>query len=216
MKKITILALVIVFSFSIHGFSQNSNLGFGVKAGANYSKFTPDFRIGARDFVQYQRKFGFYAGGFLNVGVSDNLHFQPELLFAVQGTGILIEDIRITDTNGEVTVSDFESNVNELTIVVPLVFRYYFNGKLFLDGGPQMGYIVDRNEKIKKTPLEEFGDSNPPMEFDFDKFDLGLTIGSGYVFSPNLTLNGRFFFGLIERDNSVKSSVFSIGIEYNL
>jgi len=216
MEKIKILALALTFGITMNCYSQNSNIGFGIKAGANFSKFTPDFRVGGMDFLEYQRKLGFYAGGFLKVGISDKLYFQPELLFAVQGTGVLIEDIEITDTNGEITVSDFESNVNELTLAVPLVLRYYFTEAFFIDGGPQIGYIIDRNEKIKKDPLGKFGNPSQPMEFDYDNFDLGLTVGTGYNFSQNLTLNGRFFFGLIERDNTVKSSVFNLGIEYNL
>lgn len=214
--KITILVLVLTLGITMNCYSQNSNTEFGLKAGANYSKFTPDLKVGGMDFVEYQRKLGFYAGGFIKVRFSDKLHFQPELLFAVQGTGILIEDNELRDSNGEITVSDSKSNVNELTLAVPLVLRYYFTEAFFLEAGPQIGYIIDRNEKIKEDPFEEFGRSSQPMEFDYDNFDLGLTVGTGYNLSSNLTLNGRFFFGLIERDNAVKLSVYNLGIEYTL
>ncbi len=216
MKKITTLALALTFGIIINGFSQTSILEFGLKAGANYSKYTPDFRLGGMDYLEYQRKIGFYAGGFLQIGVANKLNFQPEFLLASQGTGVLIKDIQITDTNGVTTVSDYESNINELTLVLPLALRYYFTEKFFMDGGTQIGYIIDRKENIKKDPFAAFGHPSQPMEFDYDNFDLGLTIGTGYGISNNLTLNGRFFFGLIKRDNTVKSSVFNFGLEYNL
>ena len=216
MKKIITLALALTFGITINCFSQNSTLRFGLKAGANYSKFTPDFKVDGINFAEYQRKIGFYAGGFLQLGIADKLNFQPELIFAVQGTGVLIQDIQLTDKNGVTTVSDFESNINESTLAIPLVLRYHLTENFFLDGGPQIGYIIDRNENIKKDPFAEFGDPSQLMEFDYDKFDLGLMFGTGYNLSQNFTLNGRFFFGLIERDNAVKSSVFNLGLEYNL
>jgi hypothetical protein len=216
MKKNLILALALIFGITLNCFSQNSTIRFGLKAGANYSKFTPNLKVDGTDFVKYQRKTGFYAGGFLQLGIADKLNFQPELIFAVQGTGVLIQDIQLTDKNGERTVSDYESNINESTLAIPLVIRYNFTEDFFLDGGPQIGYIFDRNENIKKDPFAEFGNPSQLMEYDYDKFDLGLTFGTGYNLSQTFTLNGRFFFGLFERDNAVKSSVFNLGLEYNL
>lgn len=215
MKKIPFLTVLIILIFTFNSYSQDSNIGFGLKAGANYSKFTPDLRIAGFDYLEYKRKFGFYVGGFLTVGISENIRFQPELLFALQGTRTLIEDIEITGTGGDVTVSDLRSRINELTIVVPLVFRYFFTESLFLDGGPQLGFIVDRNEKITEDPFY-YETPQEPIEYEYDKFDMGLTIGTGYNLSENLTLSGRFFFGLIERDHINKSSVFNLGLEYNM
>ena len=216
MKKITILAIAIIFSLTTNSYAQNSNIEYGIKAGANYSKFTPDLLVDGLDFAQYKRKPGFYLGGFLNVDISEKLQFQPELLFALQGTGVLIEDIELISSGGSTTVSDFESNINESTLAVPLVFRYFFTESFFMEGGPQLGFIIDRNEKIKKDPFEQYGNSSEVAEYDFDNFDLGLTVGTGYNLSEDLIINGRFFFGLIERDNNIKSSVFNLGLEYKL
>lgn len=216
MRNIILLALPIFLSITTICQSQNSNVSFGIKAGANYSKFTPDFQVGGADYVEYERKPGFYLGGFLKIEISEDLEFQPELLFALQGTRLLIKGIEMRDPDEGSTIYDFESIINEFTLAVPLVFRYSFTGSFFVDAGPQLGYIIDRNEKIKDDPFEQSGGPEEAMEYDYDNFDLGLTVGAGYNFTEKVTLNARFFLGLLERDNNIKSSVFNLGIEYNL
>lgn len=215
MKRIIILT-VLTLIITSNGYSQNSEVEFGLKAGVNYSKFTSDFELNGIKHIKYQRKPGLYVGGFLKVEFSGDIQFQPELLFAVQGTGVLIEDIEVVDNNGERTVSDYKSNINECTIAVPLVFRYSVTEFFFLEGGPQFGYIVDRTEKIKEDPFEYEGYERQTSEYDYDRFDMGLALGTGYHLTEDLILNGRFFFGLIDRDNSLRSSVINLGLEYNL
>lgn len=216
MRNIKFLSLVIIFSLSIHSYSQNSDLVFGIKAGANYSKYTPNFEINGREYVQYQRKAGFYLGGFLNFGISEKLLLQPELQFAFQGTDILIEGIELYDPNEGSTIYDIETTVNESTIAVPLVLRYYFSKAFFLEAGPQLSLIIDRSEKFKNNPFEDPDNPGEVSEADYDNFDLGLTVGTGYNLTEDLIINGRFFYGLLERDNNIKPSVFNLGLEYKL
>ncbi|NVK51507.1 MAG: PorT family protein [Flavobacteriaceae bacterium] len=217
MRKKTLLFGFLTFLITVNINGQNST-EFGIKAGANYAQYTPDFKVGGNDFVDYKRKLGFYVGGFVNIEIADKIKVQPELLFAIQGTSVLIEDVQVTDSDGFfTTVSDYESNINESTISIPVVVQYLFNDKFYMEGGPQFGYIIDRKEKIKKDPFEEFGGiDDPNSDFDYDKFDLGLSFGFGYRLTENLGINTRYFFGLIERNNTIKSSVLNLGIEYKL
>ncbi len=87
-----------------------------------------------------------------------------------------------------------------------------------METGPQFGYIINIKENIKESPFEEFGVNNTPIYIlsDHNKFDFGLLIGAGYKLSNNLGLNSRFLFGLTERGDSTKASVFNLGIEYTL
>lgn len=218
MKKINILSLIIFLSISIHSTAQNSNLEFGIKAGANYSKYTPNISFGGREYASYKRKPGFYLGGFLSNELSGNLYFQPELHFALQRTDLVIKgvEIRTNDPAQGSTVLDIETNITEAVIAVPLILRYYFTGSFFVDGGPRVGFIIDRNEKIENDPFAQPDNQRATTDYDHDKFDLGLSVGTGYNLSEDLIINGRYFFGLIERDNSIKSSVFTLGLEYKL
>ena len=214
MNKISFLLFTIFFSLSIYAHAQTSDLGFGIKAGANYSKFTSNFGIGGKDYVGYQRKPGFYLGAFLSKEISEKLYFQPELHFSLQRTDFLIEGVQMYDPDAGHNIFDIVTNITESVIAVPLILRYYFTGSFFMDAGPQLGYIIDRREKIENDPFEQSEDA--AIDYEHDKFDLGLSIGTGYNLSQDLIINGRYFFGLIERDGRIKSSVFSLGLEYQL
>lgn len=217
MKKISFLLFAACFSLSIPTQAQDSDLEFGIKAGANYSTYTADFPVEVKDYVAYQRKPGFYLGAYLNKALSEKLHFQPELHFSLQRTDFVVEGVEIReDPMGPGTVADIVTNINESVIAVPLIMRYYFTGSFFVDAGPQLGYIIDRSEKIENDPFEEPGNTRTPLVYDYDKFDLGVSVGTGYHLTKDLIINGRYFFGIIERDNNIKSSVFSLGLEYKL
>jgi hypothetical protein len=218
MRKTILLFGFLTFLFTININGQNSTTEFGIKAGANYAQYTPDFKVGGNDFVDYKRKLGFYAGGFVNIEIADKIKIQPELIFAIQGTSVLIKDVEVTSSDEFfTTITDYKSNINESTITVPVILQYLFNDKFYMEGGPQFGYIIDRNEKIKQDPFEQFGGiNNQNSDFDYDKFDFGLAFGIGYKLSEDLGINSRYFFGLIERNNTIKSSVFNLGIEYKL
>ncbi|EZH71774.1 hypothetical protein ATO12_06295 [Aquimarina atlantica] len=208
-----VLVLCIVF---VNG--QEVNSKFGLKGGVNYAKYTPDVVIAGINVAEYRRKFGFYFGGFINMNISKKIKIQPEVLFAIQGSKFVAEGFEIRGGTNEIPVaSDFKVNVNESTLVIPIMVQYLFTDDFYMELGPQFGYIIDRKQKIKEDPFEQLGGINIlPFSSEYDKFDLGLTVGTGYKLSDHFGINGRFFFGLIERDSSIKSSVFNLGVEYTL
>lgn len=155
-------------------------------------------------------------GGFLSKRISEKLFFQPELHFALRRTDFLIEGVELTGHDIGSIVVDLETNITESVIAVPLIMRYYFTGSIFVDAGPQAGFILDRNEKLENDPFEQPGNPGGTTEYDFDNFDLGLSVGTGYNLTENLVINGRYSIGIIERDNNIKSSIFILGLEYRL
>ncbi|WP_106794639.1 porin family protein [Aquimarina sp. Aq78] len=216
-KRNLLLGLVLVlWVVSVKG--QEVNSKFGLKGGANYAKYTPDVIIAGINVAEYRRKFGFYFGGFININIHEKIKIQPEILFAMQGSKFLAKGFEIRGGANEVPIaSDFKVNINESTIIIPIIVQYSFTNDFYMEMGPQFGYIIDRKQKIKEDPFEQFQDINVlPFSSEYDKFDLGLTVGTGYRLSNHFGINGRFFFSLIERDNSIKTSVFNLGIEYTL
>ena len=167
--------------------------------------------------MRYSGKFGFYLGGFLNIKITDDLKFQTELIFGLQGSRFLNENIVFEEDIDNIHILDFEFHIHEHTIILPLIVQYSLVEKLYIEGGLQFGYIINRSEKIKKDPFKELtGTNTQPSEIDYDKFDMGITFGMGYQLSDRFGINSRYFFGLIERNNTIKSSVFNLGIEYKL
>jgi len=222
MKRIIPLILVFIFMISLSINAQSIDIEFGVKAGANYSQFTPDLMVDGVKFANYKGKLGYYLGGFLNLEITEKWQFQPEFLVALQGSRIVMEDVETQGGfNSSPMLSDFESRVNDLTLVLPLEIRCFITNDFFVETGPQIGYIIDRKYKAednsfqRNTPFE-INNSNDPNNFEYDKFEFGVNLGTGYKFSDNLTISARYFPGLIERDNSIKSSVLNLGLELKL
>jgi hypothetical protein len=218
MNKNLFLLVFVFLIFNYNAKAQNNDMTIGFKAGSNYSSYTPKYIISGIEDVRYDRKFGFYFGGFVNFEISDDFKIQPELIFAMQGAKFVNENIEIFDPNdSSSTLVDFESNINESTIIIPIVAQYFVSDNFYLEGGPQFGYIINRKENITKDPFANIsGTPTEPMDFDYDKFDLGLTFGIGYKISEKISVNTRYFFGLIERNNTIKSSVFNLGLEYKI
>jgi len=91
------------------------------------------------------------------------------------------------------------------------------NNKFNAEGGIQSGYIINRKEETTKNPFEQFtGNNSLNNNTNYDKFDLGFNVGLGYKILENRRINTRYFLGIIERDNSIKPSVLSVGIEYEI
>lgn len=216
LKKNILIITILLVSISIN--AQTSMMKFGVKSGINISKYTPEMYVHNIRLADYQGKIGFYIGGYMNIGVSEKFKIQPEVLFSSQGTKRVFENIKLTDVNGTLLATgDIEERINESVISIPITLQYFINDKFNAEGGVQMGFIVHRNLETISNPFDQFVDHTPQNEStSYDKFDLGFNLGLGYKIIENIRINTRYFLGLIERDNSIKPSVFSLGIEYEI
>ncbi len=115
MKKILILFL----SLSVYAVNVNAqDITFGVKAGANFSNLKVTFD---GEGISPDGATSLYIGGLVDVGISENVHFQPELLYSIEGA----EDAEVSFVN------------------VPLMFKYYLVEGFNLQAGPQLGILVD-------------------------------------------------------------------------
>ena len=214
-KRLTALALILFFNLSVI-YGQDKPINFGIKTGMNIGKFTPN-----KNSIDYKYKFGFYAGGFMNISFQEKLEFQPELLFALQGSRVLVKGLNIPnfDFNGNPISNsntyDFEYEINELTISIPLIVKVFLSNQFYLESGPQIGFIIERSLNSSQQILDGEDDSFIIRESD-DSFDFGVSLGLGYKVSERVNLNSRLYSGLIKRDDKIKSFVMNIGIEYNL
>lgn len=213
MQKLLILIILSLNLSIIYG--QDKSLKFGLKSGGNYGKYTSN-----ENSLDYKYKFGFYAGGFLNISVEEKLEFQPELLFALQGSRIFIGGLNIPNFNyngdsiSNSNTYGFTYEINELTISIPLIIKVFLSKNFYLESGPQFGIIINRSLNSSMQLLQ--GEDDDFLIRDGDPFDFGVTLGFGQKLSEKLSLNLRSYSGLIKRDDNIKSFVFNLGIEYNL
>ena len=216
MKKTFLIILILLVSITLN--AQTSKMKFGVKSGINMSKYTPELYVGNSRLANYQGKIGFYIGGYTNIEIFEKFKIQPEILFSSQGTKRVFEDITLTDSNGiSIETGNIEEKISESVISIPITLQYFTNNKFNLEGGIQLGYIINRKQETTKNPFDGFlVDNSQNNNTNYDKFDLGFNVGLGYEIFENIRINTRYFLGLIERDNSIKPSVFSLGIEYEI
>ncbi len=113
-KTLILLAAIIAYGTNLSA----QNVTFGVKAGANFSNLKIEFDGSG---ASPDGATSLYVGGLVDVGISDKVHFQPELLYSIEGA----EDAEVSFIN------------------VPLMLKYYLVEGFNIQAGPQIGILAD-------------------------------------------------------------------------
>jgi opacity protein-like surface antigen len=166
----------------------------GIKAGGNLSSLSSD---------DSKSQFGFYAGAYLNAPINAKLSIQPEVVYSLQGA----------EAKG--LPSGTSANINLGYINVPVMFQYTLAQDLFVEAGPQFGFLTSAKIKAKGYGQTATTDVKDEM----NTFDFGIGLGLGYNFTPNLNMNARYTAGItdVAKNNSgdaVRNNVFQLGLGY--
>ncbi len=161
-KPIFILALVAGVAGAAQ--AQHSDISLGLKAGGSLSSL-----VGA-DAGAYNNLFGFHAGVFANIGLTNMIAFQPELLYSQKGGKLPLP------------------GGNDLTrrfhyVDVPLAFHANANG-LFFEAGPQVGFLVAAQAKV--------GSASTDIKNSYNSVDFGYLAGLGYQQKTGLGIGLRY------------------------
>lgn len=126
MKKLMMAALA-VFAF---GEMSAQDLTFGVKGGVNFSNLTGEG-------VEADGTTGFYVGGLADISLTDEFHFQPEVLYSMEGA----KDASLT------------------YLRIPLMAKYYIADSFALLAGPSLGFKVGAEDDFidEATKSMDFG-----------------------------------------------------------
>lgn len=185
MKKYIIAAGVALLGLT----SVNAQeIEFGAKAGLNMANLSGDDADGTK------MKMGAYVGGYANMGLSDKIFFQPELLFSMQGA--------------EPEEGDIDTKLNYINI--PLMFQYGITDEIRVEAGPQVGMLLSA----------EIGDVD--FKDEMSSIDFGMNVGASYNMENGFNVSVRYNMGLTEvidsdvLESDAKNSVISIGVGYSL
>jgi hypothetical protein len=113
-KSLILLAAILVCGSNLNA----QNVTFGLKAGANFSNLKIVFD---GDGASPDGATSLYVGGLVDVGISDKVHFQPELLYSIEGA----QDAEVSFVN------------------IPLMLKYYLVEGFNIQAGPQIGILAD-------------------------------------------------------------------------
>lgn len=190
MKRI-FLSIVTMMLFAAGAYAQVSG---GVKAGLNLAN-----AIGkdAKD-ADMSMRIAYHFGGYVNIGFSDVLSFQPELLY--NSVGAKMDD-------------DISLNLNYIS--VPLNLMYSFSN-FNVHVGPQFGFLM--SAKAKADVEGQSGEVD--MKEYFKSTDLGVNLGIGASFGK-LNAAARYTYGItkiwdMEDDIDARNGVIQLSLGYKL
>lgn len=173
MNVAALLALVLVFLMPSMAQAQSK---FGIRGGLNVSNVSFD------NLPNKAERFGYHLGVFAQVPlISDFISVQPELSFSTKGTAFKPLDERQT------------LNMNYVDFFLPVAFNL---GSIDIQVGPFASYLTT-------TPDYTVFNDNTLVVDAFKKYDVGLTAGLSFNFSP-MFIGIRYNQGLadITKDNS--------------
>ncbi|MDP4149382.1 MAG: porin family protein [Bacteroidota bacterium] len=216
--KFTLLLIFVCASIT----TASAQVEFGLKGGLNESEImTSDQQfVVVNGNTQQLRNFprvGFHGGVLVSIPLSKKFSFQPEAMFSTQGA------------NGKPTLGYLVSATEEYRfnyIDVPLLLKYTFPSGLFLETGPQIGYLVSVD--IDEDVVGSYYTSHYHPKSQYKSTDLSWALGAGYLSPVNVGFDIRYNLGLTDFSNgspagmqstpvqngSVRNSVIQIGVFY--
>lgn len=221
MKKYILSAgILLVATFAL----AQSNTSFGFKAGMTNSTIKGDAVSSLNSILDYtngavttKSLTGFYAGGFANIPLSDNLSFEPGLYYSQKGYVL----------NGELNLKGLEfaginakAKLQSSFIDLPVLLKVNVDG-LQVFAGPQFSYLAGSNLRTTAGLLGvNLLDKTIDVSNQFNKWDAAITGGVGYSFSRNLTVTASYDYGLskVDKNRSIKSNIqtFKVGLAFKL
>ena len=206
MKKLILGLAVTAGTLAFAQQTPSSNpVTFGVKGGMNVSSLSKDSGLDDQ-----KSKIGFNAGVFANIPVATSFSIQPEVLYSQYGN----------KTNFTALGTKYSASNKLDYITVPVMFQYNALPNLYLEAGPEFGFMVSAKEKLKN---ESNGNSSTSDNYkdNFNTFNFGIGIGAGYYFTENLGLTARYVAGLTDiaknrpsGSDAVRNNVFQVGLAY--
>ena len=168
------------------------NFHFGIKTGINLSKETKtEVERQVEDFDNEFRK-GFHIGGIVTYSINKQWELEGNLMYSQQGNKEHLFSIK-----NNRTIYSIRSNY----INLPIAIKYYPLEHLYIEMGPQIGFLISKKHKIQGE-----GNITKYIPLKPNHIDLSLFCGLGYNFSNNIFLEARYIHGL---NNTYKNVTLS-------
>lgn len=185
---------------------SSSDVRFGIKAGMNVSSLSKNETL-----EDQGSKIGFNAGVFANIPVAESFSIQPEVLYSQYG-----------DKYDYVVAGNRYSYANHLDYVtVPVMFQYNFIPNLYVEGGPEFGFMVSAKNKAKNETNNDVLAESGNYKDNFNTFNVGIGLGAGYYFTDNIGITARYVAGVTDiakdrpaNSDAVRNNAFQVGLAY--
>ncbi|OHT45645.1 MULTISPECIES: porin family protein [Flavobacterium] len=185
------LTLFLTASFGmLHAQNNNVNPEYGIKGGFNMSN------LYSSDANDENILYGFNAGLYATLPISDFIAIQPEILFTTKGAKL--------EYNNALASGDSKFRLNY--IEVPLLVRVNITRNFNVHAGGYASYLVSS----KVTGRGDFNFEQEIDTNDLNKFDAGLSAGVGVDFDP-ISIGLRYNYGLttIGKERTVAGTTYT-------
>lgn len=182
--------MIIAATFFLITDANAQQVHFGIKGGVNVSQ------LHFNDATNLDSKVGLNAGFLAHIHASKTWAIQPELIYSLEGA------------KGRIANVNYTYNLNYLN--VPVLLQYMFENGFRLEGGPQIGFLINARTKVNGSSSDNKG---------FKSTAFSIPLGVGYLTTSGLGFDARYAFGLSNiNDNdsgpTIQSNVFQFGIFY--
>jgi len=220
MKKIMMIAAMMVATLSASAQNEVGQFSLQPKAGINISKITGS---------GMSSRVGFAGGIEAEYGVAKNFGITAGFLYSMQGGKYNMDEFKALGIKDK-----FKFNFDYLNI--PILAQYYITKGLAIKAGIQFGFVVRNKVKIEEV-ISGGGKYTDDMSFDeyldilkvvsegeipedakLKKFDFSIPVGLSYEYK-NIVLDARYNIGttrVVKFSETGKNSVFEITLGYKI
>ena len=188
------------------GFTSTGMKGEAVNNLQNLLDFTDGM-------VTTSNRSGFFAGGYVNIPVSEMFSIEPALYYSQKGYEMRGEfNLKGVDFLG----ASATARLNSQYIDMPVLLKANVNGFQFF-AGPQVSYLAQADLKTSAGVLG-FNLLNKTMDAtqQFNRWDVAVTGGIGYQFKNGVNVMAAYDHGLsrIDANKNVESynRGFKVGV----
>jgi hypothetical protein len=219
MKRYFLLfASIALSTFAI----AQSQISYGIKAGVSHAGLKGDAMNNLTSLVDFTNgmvttgnRTGFFAGGYVNIPITEQFSIEPSLLYSQKGYELRGE---FSIKGAEFLSAGAKAQLNTTYIDLPVVAKANFNGfEVF--AGPQVSYLADAKFRTTVGALGfNIVDNTMDAKDQFNKIDFALTGGVGYQFSNGFNVSASYDHGLSKVDNGQNfdsyNRAFKVGVGF--
>lgn len=206
MKKLFLSAAVVASSLT---FAQT----FGLKGGMNVSSVSSDASLSDKG-----SKIGFNGGVFMNAPLAENFSIQPELIYTQYGDKYSQTGQTVVEGTTVLTNQTVSSARHLDYVALPVMFQYNATPSFYLEAGPEFGLLVSAKNKQKNETSGNTLAESANYKDNINGFNVGVGLGAGYYFTPQLGLTARYVAGVndFNKANNAKerNNTFQVGLAY--
>jgi len=200
--KLSLLSVITLLLASITTNAQQEYFEYGFKGGLNLSNISGD------EVSNYETRTSMNIGAYGLYKILPKLGIQAELLYSEQGFSERFD-------SEEVDIDEIKSLTRMQYINLPVLVSYNLIEQLWMEGGVQVGYLVDAEEEREERSINnESGQLDSATKTidqtsRYESLELGLLIGLRYKLSQNFMVQARYEKSINDIDKELAGDQFN-------